>query len=146
MEMATQTFLRLPVEFLLLLYREEMFSMHTVHEWLWGYKDRLLQTMHKLHPTVDPEFGFFHKVSFLFMLNIFPVQEFDGTMGSKSPPPPPKPSGWLLHRWGGLSQQCHITSVTYLELASHSALAVPTDSVVLNREIWGGLREHCGNT
>ncbi|XP_048338675.1 lysosome membrane protein 2 [Sphaerodactylus townsendi] len=63
MEMTTTTGMHLPVEFLLLLYKEEMFSIHTVHEWLWGYKDKFLHAMHKINPTVDEEFGFFSKMN-----------------------------------------------------------------------------------
>ncbi|XP_077157247.1 lysosome membrane protein 2 [Paroedura picta] len=63
MEMAAETTLRFPMELLLLLYREEMFSIHTVHEWLWGYEDKFLQTMHKMRPGVNPEFGFFYKMN-----------------------------------------------------------------------------------
>ncbi|KAL8206644.1 UNVERIFIED_CONTAM: hypothetical protein K2H54_016816 [Gekko kuhli] len=61
--MATASPMRLPLEILLLLYKEEMFSMHTVHEWLWGYEDRFLRTMHKMSPAVSPEFGFFYKMN-----------------------------------------------------------------------------------
>ncbi|XP_054846550.1 lysosome membrane protein 2 isoform X2 [Eublepharis macularius] len=63
MEMATATSLRLPVEIMLLLYKEEMFAIHTVHEWLWGYDDKFLSTMHKFRPGIDPQFGFFNKMN-----------------------------------------------------------------------------------
>ncbi|XP_015282611.1 PREDICTED: lysosome membrane protein 2 isoform X2 [Gekko japonicus] len=63
MEMATATAMRFPLEVMLLLYKEEMFSIHTVHEWLWGYEDRFLRTMHKMRPAVNPEFGFFYKMN-----------------------------------------------------------------------------------
>lgn len=70
MQMAAATALRLPMELLLLLYKEEMFSIHTVHEWLWGYEDKFLRTLNKVRPDIDPVFGFFNKVSFLFILII----------------------------------------------------------------------------
>ncbi|XP_060103391.1 lysosome membrane protein 2 [Heteronotia binoei] len=63
MQMAAATPLRLPMEFLLLLYKEEMFSIHTAHEWLWGYEDRFLRAMHKMRPVVDSTFGFFDKMN-----------------------------------------------------------------------------------
>nr|XP_056711647.1 lysosome membrane protein 2 [Euleptes europaea] len=63
MEMAIASGMSLPVEFLLLLYKEEMFSIHSVHEWLWGYNDKFLHAMHRIRPDVDPEFGFFNKMN-----------------------------------------------------------------------------------
>lgn len=63
MEWTRSTPLQFATEVLLLLYQESLFTVHTVHELLWGYKDRLLSTIHLLHPEIDPVFGFFNKVT-----------------------------------------------------------------------------------
>uniref|UniRef100_A0A8C3PA87 Lysosome membrane protein 2 n=1 Tax=Chrysemys picta bellii TaxID=8478 RepID=A0A8C3PA87_CHRPI len=63
MEWAKSTSLRLPTEILLILYQENLFMTHTVHELLWGYKDKLLSTLHVLHPEIDSEFGLFNKMN-----------------------------------------------------------------------------------
>ncbi|XP_053110828.1 lysosome membrane protein 2 isoform X2 [Hemicordylus capensis] len=63
MDMATETSFHLPVEFLLLLYQENMFTMHTVHELLWGYQDKFLSTLHKIRPNIDEDFGYFKKMN-----------------------------------------------------------------------------------
>lgn len=63
MEWTRSTPLQFATEVLLLLYQESLFTIHTVHELLWGYKDRLLSTIHLLHPEIDPVFGFFNKVT-----------------------------------------------------------------------------------
>ncbi|XP_062992053.1 lysosome membrane protein 2 isoform X2 [Elgaria multicarinata webbii] len=61
MDMVTKTKLRLPVEALLLLYEEELFTMRSAHELLWGYTDKLLSMIHRFNPKIDSEFGFFKK-------------------------------------------------------------------------------------
>lgn len=63
MEWTRSTPLQFATEVLLLLYQESLFTVRTVHELLWGYKDRLLSTIHILHPEIDPVFGFFNKVT-----------------------------------------------------------------------------------
>ncbi|CAM5139189.1 unnamed protein product [Natator depressus] len=63
MEWTKSTSLRLPTEILLILYQENLFMTHTVHELLWGYKDKLLSTLHMLHPKIDSEFGLFNKMN-----------------------------------------------------------------------------------
>nr|XP_009685595.1 PREDICTED: lysosome membrane protein 2 [Struthio camelus australis] len=63
MELTRSTPLRFATEVLLILYQESLFTVHTVHELLWGYKDRLLSTIHLLHPETDPEFGLFNKMN-----------------------------------------------------------------------------------
>nr|XP_060635358.1 lysosome membrane protein 2 isoform X1 [Anolis sagrei ordinatus] len=63
MNLATSTPLHLPTEILLLLYEEELFTIHTVHELLWGYTDKLLNALHKFRPTIDADFGFFKKMN-----------------------------------------------------------------------------------
>lgn len=62
MEWTRATSLQFATEVLLLLYQESLFTVRTVHELLWGYKDKLLSTIHVLHPEIDPVFGFFNKV------------------------------------------------------------------------------------
>ncbi|XP_030305890.1 lysosome membrane protein 2 isoform X2 [Calypte anna] len=63
MEWSRLTSLQLATEVLLVLYQESLFTVHTVHELLWGYKDKLLSTIHLLRPEVDPVFGFFSKMN-----------------------------------------------------------------------------------
>lgn len=63
MEWTRATSLQFATEVLLLLYQESLFTVRTVHELLWGYKDKLLSTIHLLHPEIDPVFGFFNKVT-----------------------------------------------------------------------------------
>uniref|UniRef100_A0A8C8RSC5 Scavenger receptor class B member 2 n=1 Tax=Pelusios castaneus TaxID=367368 RepID=A0A8C8RSC5_9SAUR len=63
MEMTKSTPLRLPTELLLILYQEELFTTHTVHELLWGYKDKLLSALHHLRPEIDSYFGLFNKMN-----------------------------------------------------------------------------------
>jgi len=63
MEWTRATSLQFATEVLLLLYQESLFTVRTVHELLWGYKDKLLSTIHVLHPEIDPVFGFFNKVT-----------------------------------------------------------------------------------
>lgn len=63
MEWTRSTPLQFATEVLLLLYQESLFTVRSVHELLWGYKDRLLSTIHVLHPEIDPVFGLFSKVT-----------------------------------------------------------------------------------
>uniref|UniRef100_A0A8B9R8N0 Scavenger receptor class B member 2 n=1 Tax=Anas platyrhynchos TaxID=8839 RepID=A0A8B9R8N0_ANAPL len=63
MEWTRATSLQFATEVLLLLYQESLFTVRTVHELLWGYKDKLLSTIHLLHPEIDPVFGFFNKMN-----------------------------------------------------------------------------------
>ncbi|XP_042323227.1 lysosome membrane protein 2 isoform X2 [Sceloporus undulatus] len=63
MDLATSTPMHLPAEILLLLYEEEMFTTHSVHELLWGYTDKLLSALHKFRPSIDSDFGFFKKTN-----------------------------------------------------------------------------------
>ncbi|XP_037991073.1 lysosome membrane protein 2 isoform X1 [Motacilla alba alba] len=63
MEWTRSTPLRFATEVLLLLYQESLFTVRSVHELLWGYKDRLLSTIHVLHPEIDPVFGLFSKMN-----------------------------------------------------------------------------------
>ncbi|XP_067413141.1 lysosome membrane protein 2 isoform X2 [Emydura macquarii macquarii] len=63
MELTKSTSLRLPTEILLILYQEDLFTTHTVHELLWGYKDKLLSALHLIHPEIDPQFGLFNKMN-----------------------------------------------------------------------------------
>lgn len=65
METATASPLRIPTEILLLLYKENLFTVHSVHELLWGYRDKFLDTVHKFSPSIEPDFGYFKKVNFL---------------------------------------------------------------------------------
>ncbi|XP_006270884.3 lysosome membrane protein 2 isoform X3 [Alligator mississippiensis] len=63
MEWAQTSPLHLPLQLILLYYREELFMTRTVHELLWGYKDSLLSTIHFFYPEVDSEFGLFNKMN-----------------------------------------------------------------------------------
>lgn len=63
MEWTRSTPLQFATEVLLLLYQESLFTVRTVDELLWGYRDRLLSTIHLLHPEIDPVFGLFNKVT-----------------------------------------------------------------------------------
>lgn len=63
MEWTRSTPLQFATEVLLLLYQESLFTVRSVHELLWGYRDRLLATIHVLHPEIDPVFGLFSKVT-----------------------------------------------------------------------------------
>ncbi|XP_075785558.1 lysosome membrane protein 2 isoform X2 [Pelodiscus sinensis] len=63
MEQTKSTSLQFPVEVLLILYQEHLFMTHTVHELLWGYKDKLLTTLHMFRPEIDPMFGLFNKMN-----------------------------------------------------------------------------------
>lgn len=65
MNMARRTPFRFPAELLLLAYQEDMFTIHTVQEILWGYTDKFLKAIHKFFPGVDPVFGYFKQVKFL---------------------------------------------------------------------------------
>ncbi|KAJ7398850.1 hypothetical protein WISP_00233 [Willisornis vidua] len=64
MERSRATPLQFATEVLLLLYQESLFTVRSVHELLWGYRDRLLSTIHVLHPEIDPVFGLFSKGQF----------------------------------------------------------------------------------
>uniref|UniRef100_A0A8C7E5C3 Uncharacterized protein n=1 Tax=Naja naja TaxID=35670 RepID=A0A8C7E5C3_NAJNA len=48
---------------MLLAYQEDMFTIHTVEEILWGYTDKFLKTLHKFFPNVDPVFGYFKEMN-----------------------------------------------------------------------------------
>ncbi|KAJ6657480.1 hypothetical protein lerEdw1_002415 [Lerista edwardsae] len=61
MNMATGTPLRFPTQIMLMLFQENMFITHTVSEWLWGYDDKFLSTVHKFRPSIPPKFGFFYQ-------------------------------------------------------------------------------------
>ncbi|XP_044285396.1 lysosome membrane protein 2 isoform X2 [Varanus komodoensis] len=61
MDLTTATVMHLPTELLLLLYQEDMFTMHSVHQLLWGYTDKFLSAMHRFNQSIDPEFGYFKK-------------------------------------------------------------------------------------
>ncbi|KAL9852873.1 lysosome membrane protein 2 isoform 3-T3 [Geothlypis trichas] len=63
MEWTRSTPLQFATEVLLLLYQESLFTVRSVHELLWGYKDKLLSTIHVLHPEIDPVFGLFSKMN-----------------------------------------------------------------------------------
>ncbi|ETE63382.1 Nucleoporin p54, partial [Ophiophagus hannah] len=63
MNMARWTPFRFPAELLLLAYQEDMFTIHTVEEILWGYTDKFLKTVHKFFPDVDPVFGYFTQMN-----------------------------------------------------------------------------------
>uniref|UniRef100_A0A8D0BHP2 Scavenger receptor class B member 2 n=1 Tax=Salvator merianae TaxID=96440 RepID=A0A8D0BHP2_SALMN len=63
MDMATATPFHIPAEILLILYEENLFLMRTVHELLWGYRDKLLTALHKFHSEIDPEFGYYYKMN-----------------------------------------------------------------------------------
>ncbi|XP_074849876.1 lysosome membrane protein 2 isoform X2 [Carettochelys insculpta] len=63
MEWAKSTSLQFPTKILLILYQENLFVTHTVHELLWGYKDKLLSLLHLLWPEIDPVFGLFNKMN-----------------------------------------------------------------------------------
>lgn len=63
MEWTRSSPLRFATEVLLLLYQESLFTVRSVHELLWGYRDRLLSTIHVLQPEIDPVFGLFSKVT-----------------------------------------------------------------------------------
>uniref|UniRef100_A0A8C5TYC7 Lysosome membrane protein 2 n=1 Tax=Malurus cyaneus samueli TaxID=2593467 RepID=A0A8C5TYC7_9PASS len=63
MEWTRSTPLQFATEVLLLLYQESVFTVRSVHQLLWGYKDRLLSTIHVLHPEIDPVFGLFSKMN-----------------------------------------------------------------------------------
>uniref|UniRef100_A0A0B8RXA7 Lysosome membrane protein 2-like n=1 Tax=Philothamnus irregularis TaxID=1899461 RepID=A0A0B8RXA7_9SAUR len=63
MNMARRTPFRFPAELLLLAYEEDMFTIHTVDEILWGYTDKFLKAIHKFFPGVDPVFGYFKQMN-----------------------------------------------------------------------------------
>ncbi|KAK9398629.1 lysosome membrane protein 2 [Crotalus adamanteus] len=63
MNMARRTPFTFPAELLLLAYQEDMFTIHTVDEILWGYTDNFLKAVHKFFPEVDPIFGYFKQMN-----------------------------------------------------------------------------------
>ncbi|KAG8134299.1 putative Lysosome membrane protein [Naja naja] len=63
MNMARWTPFHFPAELMLLAYQEDMFTIHTVEEILWGYTDKFLKTLHKFFPNVDPVFGYFKEMN-----------------------------------------------------------------------------------
>lgn len=79
MEWTRSTPLQFATEVLLLLYQESLFTVRSVHQLLWGYRDRLLSTIHVLHPEIDPVFGLFSKVTAWPRLLCFPWPVMAGT-------------------------------------------------------------------
>ncbi|XP_058049449.1 lysosome membrane protein 2 isoform X2 [Ahaetulla prasina] len=63
MNMARRTSFSFPAELLLLAYQEDLFTIHTVEEILWGYTDKFLKAVHKFFPSVDPVFGYFKQMN-----------------------------------------------------------------------------------
>ncbi|XP_068948250.1 lysosome membrane protein 2 [Petaurus breviceps papuanus] len=49
------------LEGLLKTYQQKLFVIHTVHEFLWGYKDELLSLISIFKPDVPPSFGLFYE-------------------------------------------------------------------------------------
>uniref|UniRef100_A0A8C5P7E6 Scavenger receptor class B member 2 n=1 Tax=Leptobrachium leishanense TaxID=445787 RepID=A0A8C5P7E6_9ANUR len=53
-------FLKPFIEEALMTYKDGLFVTHSVHEWLWGYRDAVLAIVNLLDPNVSDTFGLFY--------------------------------------------------------------------------------------